>query len=197
MKTIYTKGILLLTMIAIVASCQKEFNPQNEDSKTQFKADQSSETTDFVQEQTELKSITPHVCNYSVVSYDMVSSGLNKFGEMRISNNDSRIFLTFNTSVEWKFKEIHIYVRNASELASITDYSVLNEATVNKIFTSPSPMYSISSLRNGLPSCLVIFAYATITDNNGNNQRIWAYGTQLPSTKYFMMYNSYCLQNCR
>ncbi len=197
MKKIFTKGIFLLALIAIVVSCQKEIIHKSDISKKGILVEQSSQSEDLMNNQQIEKSDECNHCNYNIFTYNIINSSMNNVGTMRLTNNDTRFSITFKTTNGWLLNEIHLFAGDIANLPILNGNLNLNGFSVNKVFNSPTNLYSIKAYLNSLPPCFSIVATGTATDTYGNLQQVWVYGIQLPGTKFIVWYNTYCIQQCQ
>ena len=195
MKNIYLQGIIFLFMLGIISSCQKEVlmeqNVPDQNVNVQSSTDQ-----DLIFNALQEKSSIANQCSYSVFSFDIVNSAKVKLGEMKLTNVDSKLYLTFKSMNNWKFENLYVFAGEINNIPLISGNINLHEINFNYSFVKPAKLYSFSYNLSLMPSCFSIYVSGKLVDSHGNMQKFVVDGTQLAGTKYNILYNDYCLQTC-
>jgi hypothetical protein len=120
-------------------------------------------------------------------------------GTIEISNDLTNLYVTFNTTGDWKMMETHLYVGSIEGLpkTSTGNPKIGNFPYKDSLGSATTFTYTIPLSSLGEDQCFVVAAHASVAtlDGEGNvieQQTAWGAGSQITEGGSWATYTVYC-----
>jgi hypothetical protein len=140
-------------------------------------------------------------CVYSTSSFDIFAGQTTDVGDLKVTNDQTNLYVTFTTVGDWFVGHTHLYVGTLAGLPiNNANTPIPGQFPYSTAHTPYVQSYTYTIPLTGLPSCLIIAAHSeahrVVNGTTVQSETAWSYGTQFPNTNRWGWYSSYCIQVC-